>query len=242
MQADFWHDRWERNQIGFHLEQVNPHLARYWPDLGLEPGTRVLVPLCGKTLDLTWLAAQGYEVLGVELSEPAVQAFFSEHDLDPKVSQRGGFRVSEAGPVTLLCGDFFALSAEEVAACSGVADATCGAAASAAAGTGTPRVRASCACSRADGGGDCCSAPAYAPADSSIAGNNQRAPLLCACVWTARWRAACFIEDDRSLLRCAGRARSRHLWRARRAQPYAVGAMPLERRFRLDGRKRRGIS
>ena len=45
MQADFWHDRWERNQIGFHLEQVNPHFARYWPDLGLEPGARVLVPL-----------------------------------------------------------------------------------------------------------------------------------------------------------------------------------------------------
>ena len=122
MQADFWHDRWERNQIGFHLEQVNPHLARYWPDLGLEPGARVLVPLCGKTLDLTWLAAQGYEVLGVELSETAVQAFFSEHDLEPKVSQRGGFRVYEAGPVTLLCGDFFGLSAEEVSACSGVYD------------------------------------------------------------------------------------------------------------------------
>lgn len=122
MQADFWHDRWERNQIGFHLEHVNPYLERYWPDLGLEPGARVLVPLCGKTLDLTWLAAQGYEVLGVELSEAAVQAFFSEHNLKPRVNQRGGLSVYEAGSVTLLCGDFFALSAEEVGDCSGVYD------------------------------------------------------------------------------------------------------------------------
>ncbi len=35
-------------------------------------GRRVLVPLCGKTPDLLWLAEQGNEIVGVELSEIAV--------------------------------------------------------------------------------------------------------------------------------------------------------------------------
>lgn len=122
MQPEFWHDRWERNQIGFHLEEVNPYLQRWWPELEVAQGGRVLVPLCGKSLDLSWLASQGYEVLGVELSQAAVEAFFSEHALEPQVSQRDGFKVYEAGPVTLMCGDFFALRAQDVATCVGLYD------------------------------------------------------------------------------------------------------------------------
>ena len=60
MQPEFWHDRWQRNQIGFHQEQVNPCLERLWPQLELPRGARVLVPLCGKSLDLSWLAAIGW--------------------------------------------------------------------------------------------------------------------------------------------------------------------------------------
>ena len=84
MQPEFWHDRWQRNQIGFHQEQVNPCLERLWPQLELPRGARVLVPLCGKSLDLSWLAASGFEVLGVELSQTAVEQFFSEQ----RVSRR----------------------------------------------------------------------------------------------------------------------------------------------------------
>ena len=122
MQPEFWHDRWERNQIGFHLEEVNPYLQRWWPELGVAQGGRVLVPLCGKSLDVSWLASQGYEVLGVELSQAAVEAFFREHNIEPQVSQREGFKVYEAGPVTLMCGDFFALAATDVATCAGLYD------------------------------------------------------------------------------------------------------------------------
>ena len=122
MQPEFWHDRWERNQIGFHLQEVNPYLQRWWPELGVAQGGRVLVPLCGKSLDVSWLASQGYEVLGVELSQAAVEAFFREHNIEPQVSQREGFKVYEAGPVTLMCGDFFALAATDVATCAGLYD------------------------------------------------------------------------------------------------------------------------
>jgi len=56
MQADFWHQRWANNQIGFHQSRANPYLQRYWQQLNIVPGTRVLVPLCGKSLDMNWLA------------------------------------------------------------------------------------------------------------------------------------------------------------------------------------------
>lgn len=122
MQPEFWHKRWEHNQIGFHLEQVNPHLQRFWPDLALPIEARVLVPLCGKSLDLAWLAAQGLRVLGVELSEKAVEVFFAEQQLKPLIRRQGEFMVYEAGPLELWCGDFFALTAEDVADCVGLYD------------------------------------------------------------------------------------------------------------------------
>ncbi|MCO8312229.1 thiopurine S-methyltransferase [Pseudomonas mandelii] len=122
MQPEFWHKRWASNQIGFHLPEVNPYLQRFWPALGLEEGARVLVPLCGKSLDLLWLAHQGHEVLGVELSEKAVEDFFSEHQFDPDVSEQGPFKVYRAGSIELWCGDFFELTAGDVADCSGLYD------------------------------------------------------------------------------------------------------------------------
>lgn len=122
MQAEFWHQRWAANQIGFHQPHANPYLQRFWPELAVKPGARVLVPLCGKSLDLVWLAEQGYRVLGVELSEKAVQEFFSEQQLEPVISQRGAFKVYGCEGIELWCGDFFALRAEEVVDCAALYD------------------------------------------------------------------------------------------------------------------------
>lgn len=122
MQAEFWHERWAANQIGFHQQHANPDLQRFWPGLAVEQGACVLVPLCGKSLDLMWLAQQGHEVMGVELSETAVQAFFSEQHLEPLIRQRGAFKVYACEGVELWCGDFFALRPEDVAHCAGLYD------------------------------------------------------------------------------------------------------------------------
>lgn len=122
MHEDFWQARWARNEIGFHLREVNPYLQRHWPELGLAPGAQVLVPLCGKSLDMAWLAEQGYRVLGVELAESAVIAFFAEQELTPQIDQLGAFCRYRAGAIELLCGDFFALQASDVAACAGLYD------------------------------------------------------------------------------------------------------------------------
>lgn len=122
MEPAFWQQRWADNQIGFHQAQVNPYLQTYWPQLQLAPGSRVLVPMCGKSLDLAWLAGQGHRVLGVELSRRAVEDFFREHGLEAEVRQQGAFEVWRSGDVQLWCGDFFALRAEDVADCVGLYD------------------------------------------------------------------------------------------------------------------------
>lgn len=122
MEPKFWQERWARNQLGFHLPEVNPYLERHWPSLALAEGAKVLVPLCGKSLDLMWLATQGHRVLGVELSEQAVEAFFGEQSLTPRITQRGVFTVYQADLIEVWCGDFFALDAEVLADCTAVYD------------------------------------------------------------------------------------------------------------------------
>ena len=98
MQPQFWHDRWQANEIGFHQTQPHAALPNHWPSLRLAPGARVFVPLAGKSPDLLWLAQQGFAVVGIELSSLAVQQFQAENP-----------RAAAAG-VDLRCGDFFDLT------------------------------------------------------------------------------------------------------------------------------------
>ena len=88
MQPDFWHQRWADQQIGFHQSTPTPLLLKHWSVLGIAPGATVFVPLAGKSLDMAWLAAQGHRVLGVELSQRAVDDFFAEHGLQPAALRR----------------------------------------------------------------------------------------------------------------------------------------------------------
>ncbi len=122
MKHDFWHERWLRNEIGFHQQEYNTHLQEFWFRLGLSPDARVFVPLCGKTLDLLWLRAQGHEVMGVEISPVAVRDFFGENDLTPRVSRHGLFERWETDGLVILCGDFFDLGVGDLRNCSGVFD------------------------------------------------------------------------------------------------------------------------
>ncbi len=112
MEADFWHNRWENNLTGFHLDEVNPHLKENWPVLNLKPGARVFVPLCGKSLDLIWLADQGFEVVGIELSSLAVKAFFAENNLTADLTHVAGLEYWQSEKISLFCGDYFALTTE----------------------------------------------------------------------------------------------------------------------------------
>jgi len=121
MDHDFWHQRWHDNLIGFHQTTVNPHLQNHWQRLGVEVDAGVLVPLCGKSRDMIWLAER-YRVLGVELSPKAVEDFFREQGLQPEQRNEGPFAVCEAKGVTVFCGDFFALQPAHTAAIAAIYD------------------------------------------------------------------------------------------------------------------------
>jgi len=110
LEREFWIERWERGETGFHQQQGNDLLLKHWASLQVAPGVPVFVPLCGKTVDLIWLAAQGRQVIGAELSPVAVTDFFKEQNLTPDVRRDGAFDIYVAGPITIWCGDFFALS------------------------------------------------------------------------------------------------------------------------------------
>lgn len=122
MDAEFWKARWQSNEIGFHEGSTNAMLAKHWPSLKLPVGSQVFVPLCGKSADMAWLAAQGHRVLGVELSEIAVTTFFVENGLQPQRESRDGFEVSSAGGIEIWCGDFFKIEPRHLAGIAGVYD------------------------------------------------------------------------------------------------------------------------
>ena len=107
---DFWRARWGQGRIGFHEGAPNALLTKYVTHLGERK--RVFVPLCGKAEDLAFLAAQGHQVVGVELVESAVQAFFAEHGVTPVVTQRGAFVEYSAQNITVIAGDYFACTRE----------------------------------------------------------------------------------------------------------------------------------
>ena len=87
MEHQFWHKKWETNELGFHQDDFNPVLVRHWAGLDIPGGSKVFVPLCGKSKDMLWLAGQGYDVVGVELSEIAARSFFEEHGMDATRSE-----------------------------------------------------------------------------------------------------------------------------------------------------------
>jgi thiopurine S-methyltransferase len=122
MHHDQWLSRWKQNRIGFHESTVNPHLRRYLPDFNLNPGDTIFMPLCGKAHDIDWIARQGFQVVGIELSEIAIESFFSEHNLQYQQFESERFTLRKSGNISLIQGDYFDLQREDLSACKMVYD------------------------------------------------------------------------------------------------------------------------
>ncbi len=109
MDADFWHRKWEANEIGFHNSEAHPLLVAHFDALALPKGSRVFLPLCGKTRDIHWLLAKGLRVAGAELSPIAVEQLFAELGVAPDIATAGALRRYGDGGIDIFAGDIFAL-------------------------------------------------------------------------------------------------------------------------------------
>lgn len=120
MQSSFWLDKWKADQIGFHLSEAHPLLKKFYQQT-FEELQDVFVPLCGKSVDLSFLHAQGVSVVGAELSPIAVADFFVEQFPEQEVCSKvlnGSLLAQQTASLILqssvknmriLIGDYFAL-------------------------------------------------------------------------------------------------------------------------------------
>lgn len=122
MDAEFWHTKWQSGDIGFHQPNGNPALVDHFSALSLVAGSRVFVPLCGKTGDIAWLLAQGQHVVGAELSQVAIDQLFSDLGHNPVIKPVGPL-IQYSGPqIDIYVGDIFDVTAQHVGPVDGVYD------------------------------------------------------------------------------------------------------------------------
>lgn len=122
MDANFWHQKWANKDIGFHQSHAHPLLVNYFSKLNLPKNARVFLPLCGKTLDIHWLLAQGYQVAGAELSQLAVEELFAELDVRPQIKLLGAITIYSGPNLDIFVGDIFKLTAAQLGAVEAIYD------------------------------------------------------------------------------------------------------------------------
>lgn len=112
MDKNFWLQKWEKNNIAFHKSEANPLLVQYFKELTLAKGSRIFLPLCGKTLDIAWLLANGYRIVGAELIDIAIEQLFIDLGIVPKlseVSEANDVKHYSAENIDIFVGDIFNL-------------------------------------------------------------------------------------------------------------------------------------
>jgi thiopurine S-methyltransferase len=118
MDIAFWLERWNRGEAAFHQKHINPYLGYYYGELGPPVDAlsefRVFVPLCGKSRDLWWLHESGYQVIGVECSEVAVEQFFEEHQFNYSKQNKARYTSYKTDGLEILVADFFSLQADDI--------------------------------------------------------------------------------------------------------------------------------
>ena len=116
MDAEFWHRRWQNNEIAFHEGKANGLLVSYFEEQFGQRGRRVFLPMCGKTRDIGWLMSKGYRVAGAELSKTAIEQLFGDLAIEPDRSEVGDLMMYSAEGIDIFVGDIFQLTASALGA------------------------------------------------------------------------------------------------------------------------------
>ena len=114
MELSYWRSKWRKGKTGFHMQDGYPGLEKNWNSIEIDNKAVVLVPLCGKSKDLIWLSQHCKTVIGVEISEIAIQEFMSENNLEASSSVSGVFTIYHTGNIQIWNGDFFKLPIQKL--------------------------------------------------------------------------------------------------------------------------------
>ena len=117
-----WIQRWKDTQTGWHRDQPNSKLIEFIAYLQIKQGDTVFVPLCGKSQDMNYLLSQGFKVIGVELSDLAIEQFFNENNLLYSVDRAEQFQIYQGENITIYCGDYFKLTKQMLNSVSAIYD------------------------------------------------------------------------------------------------------------------------
>lgn len=107
MDLQFWINAWTEGRTAFHQQSYSPLLVKYANMLDIKNHEHVLLPLCGKTLDLLYFEEMGLKVTGVEISPLAIEQFQSEHPRPYQVIKKNDFQVYKHNELEIWNGDFF---------------------------------------------------------------------------------------------------------------------------------------
>ncbi|MFD1142717.1 thiopurine S-methyltransferase [Larkinella insperata] len=109
MEKQVWADSWGRSNTRFHRQDVHPYVLKHLTPFALMEKS-ILVPLCGRSLDLVYFSQFAERVVGVEQNESIILQFFAENQLAyEKVGER-----YISNNLTIFCKDLFALTPGEV--------------------------------------------------------------------------------------------------------------------------------
>jgi thiopurine S-methyltransferase len=114
MELSYWQSRWQKGNTGWHMDTVYPPLPHLWNQIGMNSDTRVLVPLCGKSLDLLWLTDHCDTVTGVDISPKALQHVMQKHSESFIKDTSHGFTIYRSDSLVLWEGDFAKLPSDQI--------------------------------------------------------------------------------------------------------------------------------
>ena len=120
-----WLSLWEQGRTPWQQVEPDKRLQKHIHLLTKgQSSISIFVPLCGKSLDLVWLATQGHSVVGVELSPIAARQLFEENSLPYSATEGEQFTVFKAEGIklTIFVGSMFNLTPDLTGLCDAVWD------------------------------------------------------------------------------------------------------------------------
>ncbi|KAM9307702.1 putative thiopurine S-methyltransferase [Gastrophryne carolinensis] len=125
---DNWKRNWEIGKIVFHEKEKHPLLVEFLDEMiNGRQKLNIFFPLCGKNVDMKWLAEKGHTIVGVDISEIGLKQFFEEQSVpfvEEAVPDIPGAKVfkSTSENISLYCCSIYQISDSVIGKFDGIWD------------------------------------------------------------------------------------------------------------------------